>query len=477
VPLALAHVGPRLRVPAEVVAHRAALVALERRGAVDERVVVDAHVRGVEGPHSPAAAHEHVAGDRRPPGDLEEEADLRVLDPVVHEDAVAVAHVVPDAVRVGVVDHQVVADGDAVGLVEDLHRGRVVAGELLDVVPAEDVPLEEHVGGADDVEALGRRVADQRVAQDEPVPAEVAADARAEGDRHVLERRAHDLPAVGPGLLGAYGVVGRLLGDEGRLPLPLDVDRAVGVLRERDAPDRRPLPVGLLAVDRPAHPDEGVVEGGDLDRAGRRIGADVDVAGLVVDVERVPVELALPARRSQEAPVHEDHVVVEAVERRSHALTAPLPPAERLRREERLPRGAPHVAPQGLPLRRNARSLEDRPLVQVRLDRDALVEAQVARAVGAAAHDDRVAAHDLLERGLERRGLGQRRPRRCGPPVGSHVVDVGRARRGTVRLRDRAVGPAGRLGPKRRRGEHEQEQQDAARRREGAGVRGYLVHG
>ena len=270
VPLALVDVRPRAGVPAEVVSDRAPLVPLEGRHGVDERVVVDAHVRAVEGPRAPAAAHEHVAGDRRSPRDLEEEADERVLDPVVHEDAVAVADVPPDAVRVGVVDHQVVADGDPVGLVEDLDRGRVVAGELLDVVPPEDVPLEEHVGGADDVEALGRRVADQRVAQDEPVPAEVAADARAEGDRHVLERRAHDLAAVGPGLGRAHGVVGGLLGDEGRGLLPLDVDRPVGVLRERDPADRRPLPVGLLAVDRPAHAHEGAVEGGDLDRPARR---------------------------------------------------------------------------------------------------------------------------------------------------------------------------------------------------------------
>ena len=67
--------GPRAGVPAEVVADRAPLVALEGGHGVDERVVVDAHVRAVEDPHAPVAAHEHVAGDGRSPRDLEEEAD------------------------------------------------------------------------------------------------------------------------------------------------------------------------------------------------------------------------------------------------------------------------------------------------------------------------------------------------------------------------------------------------------------------
>ncbi|MEI9970899.1 MAG: hypothetical protein WDO73_01970 [Ignavibacteriota bacterium] len=44
-----------------------------------------------------------------PREDLEEEAVLRALDPVVHDHAVAVAHVIPDAIRIGLVDNQVVA--------------------------------------------------------------------------------------------------------------------------------------------------------------------------------------------------------------------------------------------------------------------------------------------------------------------------------------------------------------------------------
>ena len=281
----------------------------------------------------------------------------------------------------------------------------------------------------------------------EPVPAEVAGHPRAEGDGHVLERRADDLLAERRGIGRAHGVVRGLLGHEGRGLLALDVDRAVGVLRERDPADRRPLPVRRLAVARAARPDERAVEGGDLDQPVRGIDADVDLARLVVDVEGVRVELAFPAGRLQHLAVDEDHVVVEAVERRPHALAVALPPAQGPGREQGGPGGPPHVVAQGLPLGRHAGSLEDRALVGIRLQRDPLVEPQAARAVGPAAQHDRVAAHDALDRRLEGRRLGERRAGGVGLSVGGDVVEVGGLLRERVALRDRAVGPARGLGP------------------------------
>ena len=75
--------------------------------------------------------------------------------------------------------------------------------------------------------------------------------------------------------------------------------------------------------------------------------------------------------------------------------------------KRRLPRRPPDVVAQRLPLRRHLRALEDRPLVGVGLQRDALVQLEAAGAIGAAAHHDRVAGHDPLDRRLERRRLGR----------------------------------------------------------------------
>ena len=115
-------------------------------GGVDEGVVVDAASEELRTAHALVAVHEDVAGDGDALRDFQEEAVEAVLDPVVHEHAVHVADVVPDAVGIRVVDDEVVAADDAVGLVEDLHGGRVVAGDLLDVVAGEDVFLEQAVG-------------------------------------------------------------------------------------------------------------------------------------------------------------------------------------------------------------------------------------------------------------------------------------------------------------------------------------------
>src|SRR5690606_3738322 len=132
-----------------------------------------------------------------------------------------------------------VAADAAVRLVEDLHRGRVVAGQLLDVVAANDIALEQYIRRADDVNAFSAGVADQRVADRETVAAEIARNARGVADRHVLERRADDLFAVVSGIGDAHRIVRRLLVGSRRRLLTLDIEGTIGVLGERDTADRR----------------------------------------------------------------------------------------------------------------------------------------------------------------------------------------------------------------------------------------------
>ena len=108
--LALVHVGARRRVPAEVVIGLAALVALEHSGRIDEGVVVQQHVGGVQHPRTLVTTDEDVSGDGGAAGYLEEKAVGRAFDPIVDDHPVAIAHVVPDAVRMRVVDDQVVPD-------------------------------------------------------------------------------------------------------------------------------------------------------------------------------------------------------------------------------------------------------------------------------------------------------------------------------------------------------------------------------
>ena len=456
VALALVQSGAGGGVPAEEVAARDALVALERRRRVHEGVVVNARARGVQHAQPLVAPHEQIARHRHAARDLEEEAVDRPLDPVVHEDAVAVAHVIPDPVRVGVVDDQVVAAGDAVRLVEDLHRRRVVPRQLLDVVAPEDVLLEQDVGRADDVNPLGRRVAEERLADRQLVAAEVAGHPRAERHGHVLERRPNHFLPVGGRVGGAHRLVGRFLGRRRGAGLPLDLERAEGVLREGEAADGRPPAIGLLAVHRARPPDEREVEGGDLDAVVLRIEADVDVARVVVDEVPVRADLPLPAGRLQHPAVHEHHVVVESVQRRAHSLAGALPPPQRFGREQRLPGRPPQVVAQRLPLVRHARPLQDGALVAVRLQRDPLVQLEAAGTVHPASHDDGVAGHDTRHGRLDCRRLLEGRAGGVRAAVRGDVVHV-RGLRDLVDLLDRAVRPArGLRGAGRGSGEKEQ---------------------
>ncbi len=136
--------------------------------------------------------------------------------------------------------------------------------------------------------------------------------------------------------------------------------------------------------------------------------------------------------------VDEDHVVVEAVQRRLHAFTLAPPPAHRLGREQRGPARAPHVATEALPFARHARALEHRYFVQIGLDGDALVELQIAAAVDAAAHHDGVTADDARHGRLDGGRLLDCCPRCLRLALWRHEVDVRRLGHG-VALRHRAI--------------------------------------
>src|SRR5690349_5176647 len=115
------HVRAGARMPAKMIADRAAFRALDRGDGVDERIVVDVRVRAVEDAHAFVAIDEDVAGDCHALRNFKEETVDAALNPVVDEHAVDIADVVPNAVRVRLIDDEIVAAGDAIGLVEDLY--------------------------------------------------------------------------------------------------------------------------------------------------------------------------------------------------------------------------------------------------------------------------------------------------------------------------------------------------------------------
>ena len=227
------------------------------------------------------------------------------------------------------------------------------------------------------------------MAYGELVAAEVAADAGAEGYFAVLEGGADDVLAVAGFGGGTFGVVA------------FDLDGAVGVLGEGDAADLGAYAVGQLAVDGADGAGEGVVEGGDFDELVGGVLLEVDVAHFVVDVEGVFVELAGPADGLEEAAIGEDHVVVEEVEGGAGGFALAAPPIFGAGGEEGFPFGAPDSVAEGFPGGGYLRALEDGAFGLVGLEGDALVEGEVAYAVGAAAEDDGVAGGSAGDGGFE----------------------------------------------------------------------------
>jgi hypothetical protein len=100
----LLDIGAGARMPAEMIPDRAALRPLERRHGVHERVVIDVHVCGIQDANALVAVHENISSADRISRDLEEEAIDGALDPVMHENAIHVADVVPNAVGVRLLD-------------------------------------------------------------------------------------------------------------------------------------------------------------------------------------------------------------------------------------------------------------------------------------------------------------------------------------------------------------------------------------
>ena len=183
-------------------------------------------------------ADEDISRHGRSAGDLEEESVVRSLDPVVHDHAIAIAHVVPDAIGVGLIEDEIVAEDDATRLVEDLDRRRVIARELLDVVPPDDVSLQQYIRRPDHVNAFRAGVADERVADDESVAAKVSGHARAVTDRHVLDQRASRFLAERGRIRQPDGLIRRFIVG-GEVLLAFHLERAIGVLRERNPANDR----------------------------------------------------------------------------------------------------------------------------------------------------------------------------------------------------------------------------------------------
>src|SRR4051812_19896003 len=102
--------------PSKVVVCLTAFVSFERSRRIHEGIVVDMHVCGVKHSHALIAPNEDIAGYGSTARDLEEEAVVGALDPVVYDHPIAIADVVPHAIRVRLIDDQVVAESDSARL-------------------------------------------------------------------------------------------------------------------------------------------------------------------------------------------------------------------------------------------------------------------------------------------------------------------------------------------------------------------------
>jgi hypothetical protein len=84
-----------------------------------------------------------------------------------------------------------------------------------------------------------------------------------------------------------------------------------------------------------------------------RIGSDVHLTRIVIDRERILVDLSLPADGLQESAILKDHVVVEAVERRFPPEPVTVPRVGGSGGKQPGPGGLPQLVPQTLPSRRD----------------------------------------------------------------------------------------------------------------------------
>ena len=137
-------------------------------------IVVNLNVAAIQYEYAVVAIDEDVSGANRPFGDFEEESIIawpepfpgkrgidaaNVLEPVVDDSPVNVAHVIPDAVRIGQVGDKVVPARNTAALIEYLHPRGKVSCDVLDIVASEDISLQQNVGRANDVNPFGTRVA------------------------------------------------------------------------------------------------------------------------------------------------------------------------------------------------------------------------------------------------------------------------------------------------------------------------------
>src|SRR5690554_7675084 len=141
--------GAGTNVPAEVVRVVASFVASKGYATVDKGVVVNFGVVAVEDQEALVVVDKSVAGYQNTAGYFKEEAvaaglylffaegafgTAHAFDAVVDKNAVFVAHVVPQAVGVGMVGDEVFTGCNAVTLVEYFYGSREEAGPFFNVV-------------------------------------------------------------------------------------------------------------------------------------------------------------------------------------------------------------------------------------------------------------------------------------------------------------------------------------------------------
>ncbi len=184
------------------------------------------------------AIDKDITGTSRAFGDFEEEPIIarpqlirgeRVSDmtnpfnPVIDEHPIHIADIIPDAVRIRKIDHQIIPACGTIALIEDFHGRRVISGNVLNIISHKDVVFKQRIVRADNVDPFRAGIAYPAMTNRQMISPKVARDPGAVGYGTVFQRRAYDI-------LSMAGLVGQTLRVSS-----LNFERTVGILCECDS--------------------------------------------------------------------------------------------------------------------------------------------------------------------------------------------------------------------------------------------------
>jgi hypothetical protein len=81
------------------------------------------------------------------------------FDPIVQKTTIHIADIIPDAVGIREIDHQVILAYHAIALIENLYGRWVVAGDFFDIIARENIFFQQNIIRADNVNSFSARIA------------------------------------------------------------------------------------------------------------------------------------------------------------------------------------------------------------------------------------------------------------------------------------------------------------------------------